>query len=68
MTAHSTAGDHVPPTSRRGDVPRIGSVEGQLTALGIDDPTWLPMLLRCLQRGGCVLIERSGDMLILPEA
>jgi hypothetical protein len=35
--------------------------------LGIDDPLWLPMLLRALQAGGVVVIERSGDMLLMPS-
>lgn len=35
--------------------------------LGIDDPLWMPMLLRSLQRGGVIVIERSGDMLLMPS-
>ena len=42
--------------------------EQQLMALGIDDPLWLPTLLAHLARGGVIMIERSGDMLIMPAA
>jgi hypothetical protein len=41
-------------------------MEGQLAFYGIDDPQWLPILLKHLALGGCIVIERTGDMLILP--
>jgi len=37
-------------------------------ALGLDDPLWLPTLLAHLARGGVIMIERTGDMLIMPAA
>jgi hypothetical protein len=46
--------------------PPLPPVEGQLAFYGIDDPLWLPTLLACLARGGCVMVERTGDLLILP--
>jgi hypothetical protein len=41
------------------------TVEGQLAFYGIDDPLWLPLLLRALRAGGCVMVERTGDLLIM---
>lgn len=42
------------------------SCGGQLTFLTIDDPAWVTLLLRHLERGGVVWMERSGDLVILP--
>jgi hypothetical protein len=39
---------------------------GQLAVLGIDDPLWVPMMLKTLAQGGCIVIERTGDLLMMP--
>jgi hypothetical protein len=38
----------------------------QLAFYAIDDPLWLGVLLHHLHQGGCIVVERTGDLLILP--
>lgn len=47
-------------------MPRSGPVEVQLAWFELSDSAWLPVLLDHLRRGGCILIERTGDLLIMP--
>lgn len=39
---------------------------GQITFYAIDDPVWMDVLLRHMARGGVIVIERTGDLLIMP--
>jgi len=48
-------------------VPPIGGgCAAQLAFYGINDPLWLPTLLKLLAEGGCVVVERTGDLLFMP--
>ena len=58
MSAHNPTPASLLPDSPVGE---------QLAFYGLDDPQWMPLLLQCLQEGGCVLVERTGDLIILPK-
>lgn len=38
----------------------------QLAFYELSDELWLPVLLEHLARGGCIVIERTGTLLIMP--
>jgi len=56
------------PSSHRRGRDAYPVAQAQLVALGLSDELWLPTLLAHLAAGGVIMIERTGDMIIMPAA
>lgn len=62
MTAHTNTGAHDPSHHHA-----EGRAAQQLQMMGIADPLWITTLLAALQAGGVIIIERTGDMILMPD-